>query len=188
MPTTRKRFAVLAVVGVLGVPLTVVATAFACANLAVLKLSQASARPGTEVTFVGRNFNSNVAASPVAVRFNSRNGAVLFEGRPVRGVLRGAFTVPKARAGQYIIIATQVAPNGRPAPGTPGRAPLRIRKSSTSSSNAMVIAPVTTGGGPAGPSALAIGLGLSAFMLVGGLSAIAARRRRIPRALSSTTA
>lgn len=186
MPRISRRFAVLATVGVLGVPLTVVATAFACANLATVKLNRAAATPGTQVSFQGRNFNSNPAASPVSVRWNGRNGKVLFEGRPARsGKLSATFTVPQARSGYYIVVATQVAPNGKPAPGTPGRAPLRVR-SSGGSSNSTVVAPVTSGGGPAAPQALAIGLGLSAFMLVGGLSTMVVRRRRVANGLSST--
>lgn len=184
MPSTRRRLAVLATVGVVGAPLAVVATAFACANLATLKLDRAGATTGTQVSFVGRNFNSNAAASPVAVRWNSRSGQVLFQGRPVAGKLRGTFTVPNARPGYYIVVATQTAPNGRIASGTPGRAPIKVRVSSTSSSST-VVAPVTSTGGPAAPGGLTIGLGLSAFMLVGGLSAMALRRRRESTALAS---
>lgn len=176
----------LAFVGMLGIPLAVVATAYACANLATVKLNRAAATPGTQVSFMGRNFNSNAAASPVTVRWNGRNGEVLFSGRPDRsGKLSATFKVPEAKPGYYILVATQVAPNGRPAPGTPGRAPLRVARSSGSSSSSVVAAPVSSG--PAAPQApLAIGLGLSALMLAGGAGALAARRRRIPARLSST--
>lgn len=180
---TSRRFAVLAAVGIMGVPLTVVATAFACANLATVKLNRAAATPGTQVSFAGRNFNSNAAASPVSVRWNGRNGEVLFTGRPSsNGRMSATFTVPNARPGHYVVVATQIGPNGRPAAGTPGRAPLRVARSAGSST---VAAPVTTGGGPVAPQTLAIGLGLSAFMLVGGLSAMAVRRRRLPAGISS---
>ncbi len=186
MPS-RRRFAVLASVGILGLPLAVVATAYACANLSTMKLDRANATPRTKVSFVGRNFNSNAAASPVTVRWNGRNGEVLFTGRPGRnGRLSGTFSVPKASSGYYVLVATQTAPNGRPAAGTPGRAPLRVR-ASRRSSNSSVVAPLAPGGGPAGPPALAIGLGLSGLMLVAGLSTIAVRRRRIPGTMSSTT-
>lgn len=192
MSRTRRRFAVLAAIAAVGVPLTVVAAAFACANLAVIKLNRASATPGTQVWFEGRNFNSRAGASPVTVRWNSRNGQVLFEGRPVDGKLSGTFTVPRSSNGYYIVVATQVAPNGRPASGTPGRAALRVRTTSarsarsSRSSRSVVAAPVTPPGGPGGPPAAQIvGLGLSGLLLAGGLTALAVRRRRTPPAPSA---
>lgn len=185
MSRTSRRFAVLISVGLVGVPLTVAATAFACANLASAKLSRAAATPGTQVSFMGRNFNSNAAASPVSIRWNGRSGAVLATARPASsGKVSTTFTVPRVKPGYYIIVATQTGPNGRPASGTPGRAPLRVARSSRSS---VVAAPVTSGG-PAGAPPLAIGLGLSALMLAGGLTTMAARRRRLPAGVSSSTA
>lgn len=185
MLRTSRRFAVLAVVGIVAVPLTVVATAFACANLATMKLNRAAATPGTQVSFMGRNFNSNREASPVTVRWNGRRGEVLATVRPSsNGKVSDTLIIPKARPGYYMLVATQTAPNGRVAPGTPARAVVRVRAATPNTS--AVAPPVTTGGGPAGP-ALPIGLGLSALMLLGGLTTIAARRRRLPATLSSTT-
>ena len=187
MSRTSRRFAVLASIGVIGIPLAIVATAFACANLASAKLNRAAASPGTTVSFMGRNFNSNAAASPVAIRWNGRGGQVLATARPARtGKVSTTFKVPNAKPGYYIIVATQTGPNGRPASGTPGRAPIRVVRASSSS---VVVAPAPTGGGTAGPQALPIGLGLSAFMLVGGLMTLAVRRRRsVATGLASTTA
>jgi hypothetical protein len=163
-----------------------VATAFACANLASAKLNRAAASPGTQVSFMGRNFNSNAAASPVSIRWNGRSGQVLATARPdAGGKVSTTFTVPNARPGYYVIVATQTGPNGRPASGTPGRTPLRVAGHSASSS--VVIAPVTSGG-PVAPPPLAIGLGLSALLLTAGLTTAAMRRRRSPAALSSSTA
>ena len=176
MSRTNRRFAVLASIGIIGIPLAIVATAFACANLASAKLSRAAASPGTTVSFMGRNFNSNAAASPVSIRWNGRAGQVLATARPSSsGKVSTTFTVPNVKAGYYIIVATQTGPNGRPASGTPGRAPLRV---AARSSSTVVVAPAPTGGGTAGPQALPVGLGLSAFMLVGGLMTLAVRRRR----------
>lgn len=170
----HRRVGVLVVAGVLAAPLAVVATAFACANLATVKLDHAGATPGAQVSLVGRNFNSSPAASVVSVRWNSRSGKVLYEGRPVDGKLRGTFTVPKARPGYYVVVATQTGPNGAIAAGTPGRAPLKIRASRRSSE--IVGAPA---GGPAAAPPLApIGLGLLALGLLGGLTTIATRGRR----------
>ena len=181
---SRRKLAVLAVVGIVGVPLSVVATAFACANLAALKLDHAGATPGTQVAFKGRNFNSNVAASAVQLRWNSRNGQVLSEARPgAGGKIRGILTVPKARPGYYIIVATQTGPNGRIASGTPGRASLKIRAASSSSS--VVAAPVTPGGGPTTPQPWLIGAGLLGVALLAGVSTIAIRRRPVRSALAA---
>ena len=92
------------------------------------------------------------------------------------------------KPGYYIVVATQTGPNGRAASGTPGRAPLRVAARRASSST-VVVAPAPTGGGTAGPQALPVGLGLSAFMLVGGLMTLAVRRRRSESTgLASTTA
>jgi hypothetical protein len=173
LPAPRRRLAVLAGIGILGVPLAVVATAFACANLATVKLNTAGATPGTQVSFVGRNFNTSPAASAVQVRWNGRRGQVLFEGRPVANKLKGTFTVPQAAPGYYVIVATQTGPNGRIAAGTPGRAPLKVRATSSSE---VFAAPATPGEGPGGlaPAVLA---GLLTAAMFGGLGAMAARRR-----------
>lgn len=188
MLRTSRRFVVLAAVGIIAIPLTVVATAYACANLMSAKLDRASATPSTQVQFMGRNFNSNSKASPVSIRWNGRRGAVLFEGRPSRnGKLSTKVTVPdNVRPGYYMVLATQIGPNGKPAAGSPARAVLKVVRSKGSSNSSVVAAPVTPGG-PAGPSApLAIGLGLSGLLLVGSLTAMAVRRRRVPTGLSST--
>ena len=171
MPATRRKLAALATVGVIGVPLAVVATAFACANLATVKLDRAGATAGTKVSFVGRNFNTSPAASPVQVRWNGRSGKVLYEGRPIGNKVRGTFTVPDAAPGYYVIVATQLGPNGRIASGTPGRAPLKVR--GTSSSAAVPAAPVDGGGGPTS----LLWTALLGATLLGGSAALVARRR-----------
>ena len=133
MSRTSRRFAVLASIGIIGIPLAVVATAFACANLASAKLNRAAASPGSTVSFMGRNFNSNAAASPVTIRWNGRAGQVLATARPAStGKVSTTFNVPNVRPGYYVIVATQTGPNGRPASGTPGRAPLRVARRSSS--------------------------------------------------------
>lgn len=167
----------------LALPLAVVATAFACGSLATLKLNRATATPGVEVAAVGGNFNSNPKASAVQLRFNGRNGRVLWEGRPAaNGRFKASFTVPSAAAGQYIIVATQTGPDGRPAAGTPGRAPLKMVKKSRSSTAVAPWAP--PGGGPAAPEAspvpapLVAGIGLLAVALLGAGVALLGRRSR----------
>jgi hypothetical protein len=160
-------------------PLAVVATAFACANLATLKLDRGGVAAGTEITAYGRNFNSNAAASTVTLRFNSRNGRVLWEGRPLpNGKLTGKFTAPSVQPGQYVILATQTGVDGRPAAGTPGRAPLNIKGGAAASA----VPPPPSSGGPAMPSApVAAGLALLMLGLAGGgIALLSAARRSAP--------
>lgn len=158
-------------------PLAVAATAFACANLATLKLDHGGVASGSAVTAYGRNFNTNAAASTVTLRFNGRNGRVLWEGRPLpNGKLTGTFTAPKVQAGKYVILATQTGIDGRPAAGTPGRAPLTIKGGAASS----VVAPQPSSGGPAIPS-LPIGVGMTLLMLAlggGGVALVSGARRQ----------
>jgi hypothetical protein len=167
----------------IALPLAVVATAFACANLATLKLDHGAVAAGSDVTAYGRNFNSNPAASTVTLRFNSRNGRVLWEGRPAaNGKLTGTFQAPLVQAGKYVILATQTGIDGRPAAGTPGRAPLKIKAGAASAA-----APVaTTPSGPTLPSLpLAVGMALAMLALAGGgLSLLRGARRQSAAARS----
>jgi hypothetical protein len=161
----------------LAIPLAVVATAYACANLATLKLDRGAVSAGTGITAYGRNFNSNAKASTVTLRFNGRNGRVLWEGRPQsNGKLTGTFKAPSVQPGQYVILATQTGIDGRPAAGTPGRAPLKIKAGSAASA----AAPAPAGSsGPTLPS-LPVGAGMALLMLAlagGGLALIAGGRR-----------
>ena len=185
-----RRHGVLAAVLVLAIPLAIAATAFACGSLATLKLNRATAPVGTDVKAVGGNFNNSPRASAVQLRFNGRNGQVLWEGRPnAKGRVTGTFAAPDARPGYYVIVATQTGPDGRPAAGTPGRTPLRIKRaavaSKSSSAAAVTVAPLAsppTGGASAPPAVapltvLAVGL-LSIGFLGGGIAVMRAKRRR----------
>lgn len=189
----NRKHGVLAVIVVLAIPLAVAATAFACGSLATLKLNRASAAAGDQVIARGGNFNSSPRASTVQIRFNGRNGRVLWEGRPAANGRFGAtFAAPAARRGAYVMLATQTGPDGRPAAGTPGRAPLRIKGSASSSRFSATAAapwgvPPSGSGGPgtseAAPvaTAAAVALGLLAFTLLGGalLRVRTARRRSL---------
>ena len=182
MSSKRRAVSTLAVVVVLAVPLAVASLAFACGRLATLKLDRASGRAGATVDAVGRNFNTNAAASPVALRFNSRNGRVLWEGRAdQRGMVRATFTIPRARAGHYVIVATQEVAEGRPAAGTPGRAPLRVRGRTRSDSAVAALPPSGGTTGSAGGGAPEAPMALAALLLVGlatGAGGLMAGRRR----------
>lgn len=168
------------IAGAVALPLAVVATAFACANLATLKLDKGGVASGSEVTAYGRNFNSNAAASVVTLRFNSRNGRVLWEGRPLaNGKLTGKFLAPAVQPGKYVILATQTGADGRPAAGTPGRAPLKIKGGAAPAA----VAPAPTSGAPTMPS-LPVGAGMALLMLGlagGGMALLAGARRQSAR-------
>ena len=142
MRLSPRRWAVLAVIG------TLVAGcggfAFAGANLATLSLSTGSGRPGTNVTFTGSSFtparaSNGFSPTPVVVHWQWEDGPVLAEVTPDRfGTVSATFTIPEARPGKYIIIATQktarpiqgAPPEQAPAyfaePGTPARASFEV--------------------------------------------------------------
>lgn len=190
LPRKRRAVHTFAVVAVLAVPLAIASLAFACARLATLKLDRAGGRPGAETNAVGVNFNNNAESSPVAIRFNSRNGRILWQGRADRrGRIKGSFKIPNARPGDYVIVATQQTAEGRPAAGTPGRAPLEIRgkKTSRKRSSSTGAAPPPVGGtsGPqgGGPSAGPAVLISSLLLLMAGAAGavmVAGRRRTAP--------
>lgn len=194
----RRKFWFLTGICAIGIPLAVVATAFACGSLATLKLNRATATSGVDVRAVGGNFNSNPRASTVQLRFNSRNGRVLWEGRPAaNGKFTADFKAPGAAAGSYVILATQTGPDGRPAAGTPGRAPLKFKKTSnsstTSDSSTAVAAWSSPQGGPPAASdgtsislGLVSGLGLFALASLGGGGLLVKRSRRRELALAHT--
>jgi hypothetical protein len=184
----RRAVRTLVVVAVLAIPLAVASIAFACARLSTLKLNRASGPPGAETSAIGRNYNFDARSSTVTLRFNSRRGRVLWEGRAnSRGQIRGSFRIPNARPGQYVILATQTS-EGRPVAGTPGRAPLRIRSSARSISAATAAPPPPAAGtGPqgGGPPALPAGLATSLLLLglaaAGGAFTLTVRRRASAR-------
>ena len=181
MSAKRRARNTLVVVVALAVPLAIASMAFACARLATLKLDRSGGRPGVAVDAVGRNFSNDPSSSPVALRFNSRNGRVLWQGRADRqGRISGSFAIPNARPGHYVIVATQQTAEGRPAAGTPGRAPLAVRQGASSAAAAgapMPPAAGSPGGGlPAAPIALIPLLLLVLGAGAGGLATMGRRR------------
>ncbi len=173
----RRRAGVGLIAAAVAIPLAIAATAFACANLAALSLTKHVVAAGGDVTAYGRNFNSRPQASAVELRFNGRAGRVLAEARPAaNGKLTATFKAPAdVRAGRYVIVATQTGPDGRPAAGTPGRAPLRIKAGASSA-----VVPPAGSTTPMLPS-LPVGIGLAALMLGlagGGAALVGGARRR----------
>jgi hypothetical protein len=120
------------------------ASAYACANLATLNLSTGRAQSGVTVTFTGASFavpraSTGLTPTPVVVHWQWEEGPVLAEATPDRyGSISASFTVPEARPGTYIIVATQKTPRraaGAPPeqapayfaePGTPARASFEV--------------------------------------------------------------
>ena len=111
------------------IALLAAATAWACTSLATITFQPDAVRPGQEVTVRGDNFQAGKDASPVDIRFASLVGPVL---KTVEVDSAGRFTttmrVPAdvAFGGQYVIVATQEGEGGKPAFGTPARAPITI--------------------------------------------------------------
>ncbi len=90
------------------VPLAVVSTAYACANLATLYLDKKVATPGTPVDGDGRNYSSRDDSSAVTIRLDSRAGRILWQGRPgPTGRITPRFLTPKTTAGYHVLLATQ---------------------------------------------------------------------------------
>jgi hypothetical protein len=126
MRLSPRRWAVLA--ALCAVVVGVGSTAFACANLATLNLSAGAARPGATITFTGASFavpraSTGLAPTPVVVHWEWEEGPVIAEVVPDRhGSIAAQFTVPEARPGTYILVATQKTP--RRVPGAPEDQPL----------------------------------------------------------------
>ena len=158
---TRTRLGILLVLAGAAVPLAIVSIAYACGRLVSLHLDPSTARAGAQVSGFGRNYNATPRFGAVELRFNSRTGRILWQGRPDElGRISPTFTVPRARPGYYTIIATQYSADGIPAAGTPGRDVLRITRSRRAPSQAAAAPPWTSQGGRPGapggaPGALA---------------------------------
>ena len=142
MRLSPGRWAVLVAVGALVAGIG--ASAFACANLATLNLSNVSGRPGATVALTGASFvvpraSTGLSPTPVVLRWQSEDGPVLAEAVPDRhGSISATFTVPEAGPGTYVILGVQRTPRriqGAPAeqapvyfpePGTPARASFEV--------------------------------------------------------------
>ena len=109
-------------------------TAYACTNLASLNLSSATGRPGDPITLTGSSFNTicvcgpQVPPTPVKIRWNGIKGEVMAEMMPDKaGTISASFTVPDARPGYYVIVATQYDETYHiDAAGTPARATFEV--------------------------------------------------------------
>ena len=94
------------------------AAAWACVSGPSLNLSTINAKPGQEVTVTGTGFSKS---DPVQVRWNALDGPVVgqFDTQASTGnasgrSFQGNITVPAdAKAGNYVLIATQTGPDGK---------------------------------------------------------------------------
>lgn len=149
MRLSPGRWAVLVAIGAMVAGIG--ASAYACANLATLNLSTGRAESGTNITFTGASFavpraSTGLTPTPVVVHWQWEDGPILAEAVPDRyGSISASFTVPEARPGTYIIVATQKTPR-RPAGASPEAAPALFAEPGTPARASFeVLAPGATG-------------------------------------------
>jgi len=129
MHIAQKRVWTFAGMGVLAVPLTAAAIAYACTSLATVSLDKPAAVSGTTVTVSGKGFTPHDAGDTTTdaakVRFDNLDGAVVATANPSSASDGGKFTVqvqvPALDAGDHVLVVTQNGSDGRPAYGTPAR-------------------------------------------------------------------
>jgi len=162
------------------------AAAFACTALATIDAQAAAAPSGTAVAVTGASFSTAAGASPVVFHWNGVDGPEVARATPdAAGNVTANFTVPKADAGYYTLVATQQNAEGETVYGTParqsfqvvgpdGRAP--VAPAATPSQPAT---PVDTGSG--GVVALTVILGAAGLGLFGAGAVTMARQGRQSR-------
>ncbi|MGH9164110.1 MAG: hypothetical protein ACRDZW_01175 [Acidimicrobiales bacterium] len=102
------------------------ATAFACTNLATISTPSPAAPAGTNIAISGASFAA-AAGTPVVLHWNGVNGPEVARTVPDKsGNIAANFTVPKADAGYYVIVATQAGADGKPVYGTPARSSFQV--------------------------------------------------------------
>lgn len=170
---------------VVAVPLALASGAWACAALATLTLNPNAAAPGQLVSGTGQGFDGGEHGfegelPPVVIRFDTRNGPILWQGTPnLDGDISYSFPAPNAKKGQHIVIAMQDdRDTGRPLYGTPARQSLRILAPSASAA----VPPVVGPGSGAQPPAPLVDLAadwapLASLLVTGSAISIVLRRR-----------
>jgi len=177
-------------------PLAIVSTAWACANLATLRLDKSVAAPGDAVAVTGKGYSghgstTNVGDSDVTVTLAGRKGVRVGTATVnSAGQISETMRLPSnASPGWYVLVATQYAADGTPKPGTPGRTRIRIQGSAQAVASPWSSAKPTgpagislsaarDGGGFIGQSVLAW-IGLSLTLLVAGSLLAVARRNQV---------
>lgn len=149
----RRRIGLLLMVGAV-LPLGIASVAWACQNLATVKLSRSVAGPGDAIAVTGKGYSGHggattVGDSDVTLTLAGRKGLRLGTASvDSSGRISESIKVPDVSPGWYVVMATQFAADGTPKPGTPGRARLRIQ----GSSSAAVAPGFAKPADPAGPS------------------------------------
>ena len=172
------------------------AAAFACTNLATLNLSSTAGKAGDVVTVTGSSFavgREGAPSSPVVLRWNGADGAVLAETMPDRvGNISATFTVPESQPGYYVLVATQKNAQGVDAYGTPARASYQVLGPNGQS---VVAQPAGTAAAsvPSEPSstgiiALTVGLGVLGLALFGAGFIAFVRQTRATKAAAAAPA
>lgn len=109
------------------------AAGWACASLASVELTPGVAKPGQEVAWKGTFF---IKDEPVVLHWNALDGAVVSTATPPSAdnglhgnwrIVEGTFTVPAdAKAGSYLVVATQTAVKGSATWGVPARTVIQV--------------------------------------------------------------
>lgn len=176
-------------------PLAIASTAWACANLATVRLDKSVASPGDSVLVTGKGYSGHgstttVGDSDVTVTLAGRKGtrvgtAVVSSAGRISDTMRIPSTVSP---GWYVVIATQYSADGTPKPGTPGRTRIRIQGASPavvspwssakpSGPAGFSLSPARDGGGSVSQDLL-LWTGLSLTLLAAGSALAAARRNQ----------
>lgn len=129
--TRMVRRGLLLAIAVFAGLLLVSAAAYACTAMATFKFSDASAPAGSFVQGTGKGFRAShggSAGGPVEIRFERRDGALLWVGDAADdGTITFGFTLPEeATAGYHVFVAVQNDQSGNPVYGTPGRQSLEV--------------------------------------------------------------
>lgn len=170
----KRRIGLLLLVGAM-LPLGVASTAWACAALATLSISDKVVQPGQEVNITGKGFSDSHAGttagdSRVALRLRTRNGAVIKELEVFNRSIETKMTMPRdMKSGYYVMLATQTKADGTARAGTPARVAFRVSGAPVAQSAAA--SPWSSA--PSGPSSSASVAGdgglSSQTLLVGGI-------------------
>ena len=159
--------------GSAAVPLVVASTAWACAALATLKVSDSSVAAGQTIGVSGVSYGSSATDTDVTVRLNSRRGPVLGTiSKPASGSssINGSVQIPaNVRPGWHVLLGMQDR-GSTPKSGTPGRVAVRVRGGARSRSEAPLAWSSSKPTGPtSGPEASVVpdGSGSSFPVLLG---------------------
>ena len=127
------RRGLLALFGISAALVLPAAGGWACASVASVEVNPSVVRPGQEVAWKGTFF---VKDEPVRLLWNALDGPVLSTATPPSAdnglhgnwrFVEGTFTVPAdARAGNYVVIATQNAVKGSATWGVPARGLVQV--------------------------------------------------------------